>query len=266
MQMNKFSLEHDYILRYSLTDEAELILPNQRIIVKKPLMFSTQLNVLVWNIFKQKRSNCIKLLEKYAQNTQLILLQEAQNTPKLINFITEHSKVADQVPAYSFNDIYAGVMTIADSTPIIASHFKEREPLIRIPKSALITEYLLANSVHTLLVANIHAVNFSFGVKVYQQQINDLITQIKHHQGPIILAGDFNSWSRQRLHLLYNLIRKIDLKPVNFSTDIRKTFMGKPLDFVFYRGMHVEHAEIVNTEASDHNPLLVNFRLDNANL
>ncbi|XKM12932.1 endonuclease/exonuclease/phosphatase family protein [Orbaceae bacterium ac157xtp] len=253
--------KHDFILRYHIKNEAQFISPNHQIISEHPLVENNELTILVWNIFKQKRINSLALLEHYADKTALILLQEAQATPKLLNFITENQKFADQVPAYSFNDVYAGVMTIANTQALQAIAFKEREPFIRIPKSALITKYALPNRQEMLLVANIHAVNFSFGVKIYHQQIRILLNEISQHQGPVILAGDFNSWNRRRLKLLYYLIRKINLKAVNFTLDNRKTFMGKPLDFVFYRGLNLMKAEIVDTEASDHNGLLVSFRI-----
>ncbi|MDF7669786.1 endonuclease/exonuclease/phosphatase family protein [Orbaceae bacterium ESL0721] len=251
---------HNYILRYQAGSDVKQIFPQTPITVKQPLT-DHKLSILVWNIFKQKRIACIPVLEKYVDQTELILLQEAQNSPDLLNFIRDHNKIADQVPAYSFNDLSTGVMTISSSTPILALSFKEREPVIQVPKSALITLYPIANSAETLLVANIHAVNFSIGIKIYQKQIRILLNRVKEHNGPVILAGDFNSWSRQRLFLLYRLIRSIELKPVSFTVDIRKKFRGKPLDFIFYRGLNLENAEIIATTASDHNPLLVNFTL-----
>ncbi len=252
----------DYTLRYQGKSDVELILPNHKIMHNEPLIGQQPFSVLVWNIFKQKRADCINILEQYAHQTKLILLQEAQTTSQLLNFIAENNKIADHVPAYSLNDIYAGVMTITDTTPTQILSFREREPFIRVPKSALITLYPIKNSTQQLLVANIHAINFSLGVKVYRQQIYMLLNYIEQHHGPVILAGDFNAWSRQRLSLLYHLIRSINLKPVNFSNDIRKTFLGRPLDFVFYRGLKLNAANIVNTAASDHNPLFVKFKLD----
>lgn len=263
--MNKFIgllSDHDSVVRYHGDHDAELIQPNQHNLVTTPLIESSQLNILVWNIFKQKRTDSLAFLKQYINNTALILLQEAQTTPPLLNFIRKHNKIADHVPAYLFNHVYAGVMTIANSMPIRVVPFKEKEPLIRIPKSALVSQYVLPNTSKTLLVANIHAVNFSLGVKIYHQQIRMLLNRVNLHDGPVILAGDFNAWSRQRLHLVYHLIRKLNLRSVSFSSDMRKTFMGRPLDFVFYRGLKVEHAEIIHTDSSDHNPLFVNFKLD----
>lgn len=252
----------DYTLRYQGKSDVELILPNHKIMHDKPLIDQKSFSVLVWNIFKQKRADCINILEQYADQTKLILLQEAQTTPQLLNFIAQYNKIADHVPAYSLNDIHAGVMTITDTTPTQILSFREREPFIRVSKSALITLYPIKNSTQQLLVANIHAINFSLGVKVYRQQIYMLLNYIKQHHGPVILAGDFNAWSRQRLSLLYHLIRSINLKPVNFPIDIRKTFLGRPLDFVFYRGLKLDAANILSTATSDHNPLFVKFKLD----
>lgn len=252
----------DYTLRYRANSQVEVILPNNQIVINKPLIDKTSFSILVWNIFKQKRADCIEILEQYASKAKLILLQEAQTTPQLLNFISRQNKIADHVPAYCFNNIYAGVMTITDTVPTYLFSFREREPLIRVPKSALITIYPIFNSNQHLLVANIHAVNFSIGVKSYRQQMHMLLNRIKEHKGPVILAGDFNAWSQQRLNLLYQLVETINLKPVNFSIDIRKTFMGRPLDFVFYRGLQLDTAKIISTTASDHNPLWVTFKLD----
>lgn len=252
----------DYTLRYQGNSSVELILPNHKIVNDEPLIDQSSFSVLVWNIFKQKRADCIKILEQYASQSKLMLLQEAQTTPQLLNFISANNKVADHVPAYCFNDIFAGVMTITDSAPTKILSFREKEPFIRVPKSALITVYPIKNSTKQLLVANIHAINFSIGVKIYRQQMYMLLNYIKQHDGPVILAGDFNAWSRQRLNLLYHLTRSINLKPVNFAVDIRKTFLGRPLDFIFYRGLKLDAAKIISTAASDHNPLLVNFKMN----
>ncbi len=259
IKSNKLLFNTDYVVRYEAGCQARLIEPDNMVSSSMPITKSDRVSILVWNIFKQKRLDCMRLLEEYVDNTTLLILQEAQTTPQLLNFIHSHHKIADQVPAYAFKDVYSGVMTIANIAPIKSIGFKEKEPLIRIPKSALVTQYQILDHKRTLLVANIHAVNFSFGLKIYRQQIRILLNQLVSHEGPIILAGDFNSWSRQRLHLLYRLIRKINLKMVNFSSDIRKTFMGRPLDFVFYRDLKIEQAKIVHTNASDHNPILVDF-------
>ncbi|EBX6544405.1 EEP domain-containing protein, partial [Salmonella enterica subsp. enterica serovar Larochelle] len=48
-------------------------------------------------------------------------------------------------------------------------------------------------------------------------------------------------------------------REVRFSDDQRRRTFGRPLDFVFYRGLSVHDASVLVTRASDHNPLLVEF-------
>ena len=47
---------------------------------------------------------------------------------------------------------------------------------------------------------------------------------------------------------------------MRFTDDHRRRAFGRPLDFVFYRGLNVTEASVLVTRASDHNPLLVEFR------
>lgn len=127
-------------------------------------------------------------------------------------------------------------------------------------KSALITVYAL-QSTQQLMVINIHAINFSIGVEVYGKQLDAIGEQVKRHTGPVIMAGDFNAWSRQRINALYQFASEIALREVRFVDDQRRRTFGRPLDFVFSRGLHVIQSSVLVTQASDHNPLLVEFRL-----
>ena len=109
------------------------------------------------------------------------------------------------------------------------------------------------------MVVNIHAVNFSLGIDVYSKQLGPIGEQIQYHRGPVIMAGDFNAWSRQRMKALFRFAQDMALHEVTFTDDHRRTAFGRPLDFVFYRDMKVSEASVLVTRASDHNPLLVEF-------
>ena len=129
--------------------------------------------------------------------------------------------------------------------------------ILRLAKSALVTVYPLPDT-RLLMVVNIHAVNFSLGVDVYSKQLLPIGDQIAHHSGPIIMAGDFNAEPSTH-DALYRFAREMSLREVRFSDDQRKKAFGRPLDFVFYRGLSVHDASVLVTRASDHNPLLVEF-------
>lgn len=217
------------------------------------------LRVLVWNIFKQQRADWQSVLQTFGRDAHLVLLQEAQTTPELVQFATANYLAADQVPAFVLPVHPSGVMTLAAAHPVYCCPLREREPLLRLAKSALITAYPLPNG-ETLMVVNVHAVNFSLGIDVYSKQLGPIGEQVSWHNGPVILAGDFNAWSRQRINALYRFAREMGLKEVLFTDDHRRKAFGRPLDFVFYRGMKVAEAAVLVTRASDHNPLLVEFQ------
>lgn len=254
-----------YAMRYVAGQPAERIFPPGAMLhVGKalppgaPLTTESSLRVLVWNIFKQQRADWLSVLQNFGKDAHLVLLQEAQTTPELIKFATTNYLAADQVPAFVLPQHPSGVMTLASAHPVYCYPLREREPLLRLAKSALVTAYPLPDS-QMLMVVNIHAVNFSLGIDVYSKQLGPIGEQIIHHQGPVIMAGDFNAWSRQRINALYNFARDMGLEEVNFTDDHRRKAFGRPLDFVFYRGMGVAEASVLVTRASDHNPLLVEF-------
>jgi endonuclease/exonuclease/phosphatase (EEP) superfamily protein YafD len=80
-----------------------------------------------------------------------------------------------------------------------------------------VTVYPLPDT-RLLMVVNIHAVNFSLGVDVYSKQLLPIGDQIAHHSGPVIMAGDFNAWSRSRMNALYHFAREMSLREVRFLT------------------------------------------------
>lgn len=253
-----------YAMRYVAGQPVERIFPGavaqlgQALPPGKALPNSQILRVMVWNIFKQQRAEWLSVLKNFGKEAQLVLLQEAQTTPELIKFATSHYLAADQVPAISLPQHPSGVMTLAAAHPVYCCPLREREPLLRLAKSALITVYPLLNG-QLLMIVNIHAVNFSIGVDVYSKQLGPIGEQLASHRGPVIMAGDFNAWSRQRMNALFNFARDAGLAEVSFTDDHRRRAFGKPLDFVFYRGLDVKTASVLVTRASDHNPLLVEF-------
>ena len=223
-----------------------------------PLTTGPKLKVVVWNIFKQQRAEWQTVLKNFGAHSHLVLLQEAQTTPELIQFATSHYLAADQVPALVLPQHPSGVMTLASAHAVYCCPLREREPLLRLAKSALVTAYPLPDG-RMLMVVNIHAVNFSLGIDIYRKQLAVIGEQIQHHNGPVLMAGDFNAWSRQRIRVLYQFMRQLKLREVMFTQDFRRKAFGRPLDFIFYRNMTLSQASVLETTASDHNPLQAEF-------
>jgi endonuclease/exonuclease/phosphatase (EEP) superfamily protein YafD len=78
----------------------------------------------------------------------------------------------------------------------------------------------------------------------------------------MIVAGDFNTWNKKRMQKLHEIREKLGLNMVKFSeTSAVKVFMGKQLDFIFYRGLELMDSKVVaNHGLSDHNPLFATFK------
>jgi len=254
-----------FAIRYTAGQPAEQVFPPElqfpfvhRLPEGALLPDYKNLKVLVWNIFKQQRAEWQSVITDFGKDSHLVMLQEAQTTPELVTFATCHFIAVDQVPALSFPQHPSGVMTLAKSAPIFCCPLREREPLLRLAKSALITVYPMPNG-QMLMAVNMHAVNFSLGIEVYRKQLATVGEHMQHHCGPILMAGDFNAWSQPRSKALYHFVHKHHLKEVHFDHDHRRTAFGRPLDFIFYRGMSIENARVLKTEASDHNPLLAEF-------
>ncbi len=214
--------KNTYAMRYVAGQPAERILPpgsfasiGQALPPGEPLSTEERIRILVWNIYKQQRAEWLSVLKNYGKDAHLVLLQEAQTTPELVQFATANYLAADQVPAFVLPQHPSGVMTLAFVLPqhpsgvmtLSAAHpvyccpLREREPILRLAKSALVTVYPLPDT-RLLMVVNIHAVNFSLGVDVYSKQLLPIGDQIAHHSGPVIMAGDFNAWSRRRMNAL----------------------------------------------------------------
>ncbi|WP_413284956.1 endonuclease/exonuclease/phosphatase family protein [Vibrio sp. MA40-2] len=227
-----------------------------------PVDNNGQLNLLVWNIYKQNRSNWNEALDAFSQKAQLLLLQEASLSDEFKSWIKKQAWDSNYLQAFSAFDTSAGVVNLANQFPSTACGYSAMEPWLQLPKSGLYAEYLLSNG-QSLAVVNIHAINFTLGTKDYQQQIQALKQNLLLHSGPIIVAGDFNTWSEDRLVSLRQQLDVLQLTEVNFIPDNRKRFLnGMPLDHVFYKRLTLISAEAPVTDASDHNPLLVSFALN----
>ena len=140
------------------------------------------------------------------------------------------------------------------------------EPWLRIPKVALYTAHPLAGRRQRLLLANLLGINFSVGTAEFKAQLRQAEAVVASHHGPLIVAGDFNTWSAERARLLTSLTTRLGLQPVEFNDGHRIRVWNHPLDHVFYRGLRVLSATSTEQPESDHNPLLVRFALSRETL
>jgi endonuclease/exonuclease/phosphatase (EEP) superfamily protein YafD len=84
---------------------------------------------------------------------------------------------------------------------------------------------------------------------------------IKHHQGPMIITGDFNTWNQDRIDIVSEMSSLLKMSAVEYEDDRRLTVFRNPVDHVYFRGLEILNANTESVESSDHNPMLVTFRM-----
>lgn len=219
---------------------------------------------LNWNIYKGNGNDWQNDLTAFAQSHDLMTIQEALLDEELTNLLEMHDHNWVMNTAFHLNGTAAGVMTSANSQALHSCGFKVKEPLIRVPKSTLISYYEIEGLEERLLVANIHGVNFTLGMKAYRLQLNKLYDAIQHHSGPMIVAGDFNSWNKGRVFEVNALIKKLSLYEIEYSVNNKTHVLGNAIDHVFYRQLELVSNRVWQVSSSDHNPISVSFRVSSA--
>ncbi|MEL6446547.1 MAG: endonuclease/exonuclease/phosphatase family protein [Pseudomonadota bacterium] len=209
-----------------------------------------------WNIKKGSHSDWRDQLEMLTAGADLVTLQEAPLASAGWRDL-ESDLYHAFAPGWMSRNTPTGVMTLSDAAHLVQCNMQAREPWLRSPKATLATEYALIDRAETLLVVNVHVVNFSLGLAAFDRQLEQVRTVVAQHEGPVILTGDFNTWRRARLDRVQALVDAHDLEAVPFRTDVRKRFLGNPLDHVYVRGLDVIDATTIDTRASDHNPMRV---------
>lgn len=226
-----------------------------------PLGSTTGLNadeirLVSWNMQKKSLPNWRADYSRLTDGRDLILIQEASLRVDTVGDLPSvpHWSFA---PGYRTDDSITGVLTLSSSKPLARCSFSNTEPLLRTPKATSITQFALEGRDETLLVVNVHAVNFSFGLGTYKRQFGQISDVLEGHEGPIILSGDFNTWRRGRTQTIEAMAAKLELLPVEFSDDNRKRFLGSPLDHIYIRGLSATNSDSSVVTTSDHNPMTV---------
>ena len=239
-----------------------------------------RITIVSWNVHKQSdmrlQADLHTLLRQ--QRPTLVFLQEA--TAELLDspLMTGHFAPSWQYPLRKGSA--TGVLTLSRVAPTRSevSPTRWRELFLATPKIALATEYLLPDGAR-LLAVNVHCLNFErWGTLKLRAQLTVLKALMAKHTGPILLAGDFNTWNQRRLRLVTALARDLqltevkevvgDLKTgdrrsaiVNWLLGIDRTLA---LDRVYYRGLLPLTATVLPFTSSDHRALEVTFAVESA--
>jgi len=223
------------------------------------------IRLLVWNLYKGSMQGWQRDYQDLSADKDLLMLQEI-----LLGARMEHTFMADKGNAYvaavSFYDSWnnnaaTGVATASAVKPVdmVYMRSENREPFAGTPKMGLLVEYRMQGLSSTLLTANVHSLNF-VGAEKHRKMLDSLETLLSTHDGPLIMAGDFNTWSEARTRVLRDTAKRLGLIEVTFSHDERTSVMGNVLDWIFIRGLKIHESRVhVDINSSDHRALEARF-------
>jgi endonuclease/exonuclease/phosphatase (EEP) superfamily protein YafD len=225
----------------------------------KPV-FGPNINILIWNVFKcQKKAWCDDFIA-LLHNKDLVLLQEAiLNSPLDVQF--NQSVQHQWIMARSFRNVKTNIETgvKTGSTVTAKQHYfaasTHSEPITKTKKMLLATVYPLGNAEQSLLVINCHIINF-VSFKKFSAHIAQVFQTLEHHEGPVLLAGDFNTWNNKRLKYFDQMAKSFALVEVKMMRQPRINHFFQHLDHVYCRGLEVTDAHVhTNIHSSDHYPI-----------
>ncbi len=233
------------------------------------------LTVVTWNTQKKAGADLRRELDSFTRERQadLIFLQEYNEDLSDFDAMGGYFANSWHYPWASGTTI--GVTTLSPVRPMAVTPVptKYREFFVTAPKTSLVTLYALSDGT-SLLAVNVHLLSFErWGTLKIRSQLADLESAIAAHEGPVIVAGDFNTWNPTRLELVAATMQRLGLEEVaGFTAERRTGDLGSsflnwlfgvtdhlPLDRVYYRGLAVSSVAVLPADITDHLALQVDF-------
>lgn len=225
--------------------------------------FDKEITVLCWNVAKLTLKSSYKEYLKLIiedENIDILLLQEVKKQLALELEIYDFSYVLSpniQTKKHAFGVLSAFRISCEEEFSLLS---KKREFKYATHKVTLITKHKMSDDKY-LMIVNLHAINFVKSSD-FCNELDSIKESIKHHDGAIIVAGDFNTWSTKRVNCLKDFAKELSLTEAPFSDicKIKKVFSNS-LDYIFYRGLQLTHSKVIDSKKiSDHNPIIARFK------
>ena len=242
----------------------------------KDANINDSIRILNWNIHKEGNlSEWKKEITHIVKDKEphFILLQEVRLDGKVGDFISKDLKYGWEFSPNLYQgkyDAYSGVLTASHIKPkMVESALSSGTELFsKIRKTVLFTKYPIGSPYLELLVVNIHGININIDLDGFKGQMRYIAEVVMRHDGPVILAGDFNTWREARLDHLSKLVKEMELVKIDFGSnaDYVETMFGNPLDHIFISKEKLEVIKgsqevIMDIKSSDHSPLFVALRI-----
>lgn len=136
------------------------------------------------------------------------------------------------------------------------------DPIYELYMPLIATTYDLRGRSDRLLVIHFH--NASMVDSVTQQDLlNKAEVLIAAHQGPVLFAGDFNTWTAAKLNNVYQLANRQGMSKIYFNSPYETPLGQQQMDHAFIRGLALHKESLMGhrsmTGLSDH--MAVSYRL-----
>ena len=210
------------------------------------------IEVLTWNVLKFKRENSVADLVKLAAKSDIVFLQEAVHTEDLQLSLAKDISM-DWTFFKSFCREYGatGVQTGSRFTQqeVEAVMAPGLEPIVNTPKVTGFSTVEIG-AVKVLLI-NVHGMNANKGLD-FESHMDQIFAVAKEFSGPIIWAGDFNTWNPVRMAYINAKAKALNMVLLKPEIDNRKL----KLDHIYVRGFKVKSVTILESVlSSDHLPV-----------
>ncbi len=229
---------------------------------KRPNAMPNTLTLVTWNAHKYLDKNYFYDLKEIGFNSDVLMVQEAMHSTGWQAAFASHFNFS-----FSFfksfctkENLATGVQTasrfqLLDNKNIVSS---DTEPVTFTPKATGLSHIEVEGHGRVFLV-NTHALNFNLG-SLFERQIDLVASYIAAEKGPVIWAGDFNTWSPARKAYLNMKTKGLGLAHVVLSNDSRNLV----LDHIYVRGFSVVSAQVLMKQtSSDHQPLQAVLKFNN---
>jgi endonuclease/exonuclease/phosphatase (EEP) superfamily protein YafD len=233
---------------------------------KKLILKKQSLKILTWNTNKINSALILNFLQSQTQFFDFIFLQEAIFNDEL----RSHYTSLDQYRWVMAKNIFlplkghhsgtkTGFQFVAEAEKVW--HSENREKLSSTPKSGVLTTHLIKDSTESLMTLNIHMLNFvqsSYFIK----ELEIIEKKVADHNGPLILVGDFNCWSKNKRNYLIDWAQNLALEPVHYNGENKHRWTRLTLDYVFLRKLKPINAYVeYKLKLSDHLPMIAEIQL-----
>lgn len=219
------------------------------------------IRVAIWNMCKGAGGLLFEHdYRMLCYRSDVILTQEALLSQRSIRVFCEPGFRVVHAASYMRRDrLRDGVMTVSRVAPdpqrLHRVICKYPEPILKTPKVALVSFFPLMDSQESLMIVNLHATLIRLKSAAVEE-MEHLIAHLPDHRGPILLAGDFNTFSPGYLKAVHSILKKLSLEHMPIREDPRPK--SQALDQVFSRGLDIHSIQVDTTiKNSDHFPLIL---------